>query len=337
MIATAQHKSIDPGFWFCLQWVLSCSGLGVGVFLAVSVNGDLAVGLAAFGGVIIGLVQAFALRTYISKQFAVQWVFSTGVGWFAAMAFLFFGNFIAGVGSGLNNFDPRSLEIEVCVVAGAIFGSLQRLFVPVFSAPVWIAINAFTWGISIIFGGAIALVLDNRANEYAIFSPLSTGAGAIAAISLFGVVTGLAALKILRSKNENARAPTMEANNPVNRWRRIIVDETKSWVLFEYGTCVILPHPEGNLAAQARALLAEWGPVHVGTPSADFNVVDLVHEPGWIVTCHHPDILAYVSPEEFGTTDPPDITIGLLGREMRAQDASDLSVVHVEDRESTNV
>lgn len=47
----------------------------------------------------------------------------------------------------------------------------------------------------------------------------------------------------------------------VAAWRAIIVGAGKSWVLFEYGTCVILMEPAEDLAEQATALLREWGPV----------------------------------------------------------------------------
>jgi len=114
-------------------------------------------------------------------------------------------------------------------------------------------------------------------------------------------------------------------------WRRIIVGEGKSWVAFEDGTCVILMEPEPDLAAQAKRLLAEWGPVHAGTPSADFSVIPLQDDPGSVVTCHHPDILTHVSAEEAGG-DASEVAVGLLGREKRARDARELRVVHVEDR-----
>jgi len=66
----------------------------------------------------------------------------------------------------------------------------------------------------------------------------------------------------------------MEHSTPdyIAAWRSCIQGENKSWVLFEQGTCVILMQPETDLAAQAVALLREFGAVQVGTPSADFNV-----------------------------------------------------------------
>jgi hypothetical protein len=115
----------------------------------------------------------------------------------------------------------------------------------------------------------------------------------------------------------------------VETWRSIIVGEGKSWVLFEHGTCVIFVNASGDVEKQAVELLAEWGPVQVGTDAGDFNVVELVEHPGWVVTCYHPDILTYVDPEEVGA-QAAEIMIGLIGRSKRDQDAHDLKVVHVE-------
>ena len=115
-------------------------------------------------------------------------------------------------------------------------------------------------------------------------------------------------------------------------WRHIVVGENKSWVLFEHGTCVILAQPENDLAAQATALLKEWGPVRAGTDSGDFDVIAPTDYPGWVVTCYHPDIIDYVSPAEFDSDPPDEVVIGLIGRSKRDQDARELHVVHVEDK-----
>jgi hypothetical protein len=117
----------------------------------------------------------------------------------------------------------------------------------------------------------------------------------------------------------------------VETWRNIIVGEGKSWVLFEHGTCVIFSSPVADPTAEATALLKEWGPVVPGTPAGDFDVIELQNHPGWVVTCHHPDILMYVGPEEFeAREEPDDLVIGLTGRARRHQDAEELRVVHVE-------
>lgn len=117
----------------------------------------------------------------------------------------------------------------------------------------------------------------------------------------------------------------------IETWRSIIQGEGKSWVLFEHGTCVILMQPEADLAVQATALLAEWGPVHVGTDSADFNVIELANSPGWVVTCYHPDILVYVPGDGEGS-DTSEVVIGVTGRSIRGQDAEELNMIHIEDK-----
>lgn len=123
-------------------------------------------------------------------------------------------------------------------------------------------------------------------------------------------------------------------NDLIETWRGIIQGDSKSWVLFERGTCVILMQPEVDLVTQAKALLKEWGPVQVGTDSADFNVVKLENDPGWVVTCHHPDILTYVRADEDKAEEPAEIVIGLMGRSMRDEDAKELKVIHIEDKRS---
>ncbi|WP_225992852.1 hypothetical protein [Actinomadura rudentiformis] len=122
----------------------------------------------------------------------------------------------------------------------------------------------------------------------------------------------------------------METIEMVDVWRRVIVGDEKSWVLFENGTCVILMEPEEDLAAQATEILREYGPVHPGSEAGDFGTIDLEAAPGWVVYGHHNDVLTYVSPEE--VESPEDVMIGLLGRSKRDQDGRGLTVVHVEDK-----
>jgi hypothetical protein len=115
-------------------------------------------------------------------------------------------------------------------------------------------------------------------------------------------------------------------------WRRIVVGDSKSWVLFSHGTCVIIMQPKADLLAQAVELMREYGPVHVGSPAGDFSVITLTAHPGWAVTCHHNDILTYVAPEELSADKRDDVMIGMFGRGKRDCDASELEVIHVEDK-----
>ena len=123
--------------------------------------------------------------------------------------------------------------------------------------------------------------------------------------------------------------------NLTELFKKIIIGSSKSWVLFENGTCVILVNPKDDLKKLATTILSEYGPVHVGTSSGDFNVITLEGEEGWIVGCHHPDILTYVSPGEV-SKNPEELTIGMLGRSKRNLDSEDLSIVHVEDKRFQN-
>lgn len=122
----------------------------------------------------------------------------------------------------------------------------------------------------------------------------------------------------------------MEGAQLIEAWRTTINGPGKSWVLFENGTCVILMNPGADLAAQATALLREFGPVHAGSSFGDFSTITLEDGRGWVVTCHHGDILTFVGPDE-ASPDAVDVVIGLLGRAKRGQDADELRVLHVED------
>jgi hypothetical protein len=117
----------------------------------------------------------------------------------------------------------------------------------------------------------------------------------------------------------------------IQTWRQILSGAKKSWVLFKHGTCVILKEPEPNIRQQAVALLREWGPVHAGSPAGDFSTLTLKDDLGWVVTCHHDDILTYVAPNELSADQSDDIAIGLFGRSKRDRDATELEIIHVED------
>jgi hypothetical protein len=134
----------------------------------------------------------------------------------------------------------------------------------------------------------------------------------------------------------------MDTEELVSTWRQILcppdpdpnlVGDEKSWVLFHHGTCVVLPKPDPveDLGEQAVSLLAEYGPVHIGSSAGDFSVIELEDVPGWCVTCHHDDVLTYVEPADV-TQGAGELEIGLCGRSKRHMDGTELTVAHVEDR-----
>ena len=115
-------------------------------------------------------------------------------------------------------------------------------------------------------------------------------------------------------------------------WQNIITGaDRKSWAVFQNGTAVIFTEPETDVASQATALMKEWGRVHVGSPAGDFTTIKLKDHPGWVVICHHPDILTYVDPSELTDAAADDITIGYYGRTKRDTDARQLKIIHIED------
>ena len=117
----------------------------------------------------------------------------------------------------------------------------------------------------------------------------------------------------------------------IDIWQKIIVGDQKSWVLFKNGTVVIFSDAQANLREKAIEIMKEYGPVRAATSSGDFSVIDLITAEGWTVTCHHPDILTYVSPEEM-QLNLEDWIIGLFGRSKRNTDALELEIIHIEDK-----
>ena len=118
-------------------------------------------------------------------------------------------------------------------------------------------------------------------------------------------------------------------NNYVKAWQELMV-EPYPWVLFEYGTCVILikatESPEQQAIKELKSLFArsdfEFG---------DYGVQGLSNEKGWIVTSTHPDIVTLVTydevPEEYRDDN---LSIGSHARAKRKKDVDSCSVIHVE-------
>lgn len=126
----------------------------------------------------------------------------------------------------------------------------------------------------------------------------------------------------------------MDVEPIIEDWRRILASEHEAWVIFRNGTCVVVKQPDDDLAGQAVSILKEWGPVQAGTPSGDFAVRHLGEDRGWVVACHHPDILTYVSLDEVMLPETPEMIVGLLGRSKRQADAEALEILHIEDQRS---
>jgi hypothetical protein len=98
----------------------------------------------------------------------------------------------------------------------------------------------------------------------------------------------------------------------VDIWRKVIVGDGKSWVLFTHGTCVVVVDQTEDLAGRAVSVLREHGPVQPSGPAGDFSTIELDPLPGWVVTFDHPDVLTYVAPEDVSQLSA--VVAGLTGR-----------------------
>ena len=117
----------------------------------------------------------------------------------------------------------------------------------------------------------------------------------------------------------------------INIYKKIITDQSASWVLFKHGTCVMLLEPQKDIKEQGVKILREHGSVIPGTPSGDFEVTKIPEIKGWVVTGDYPGIMMYVSYEEAGN-NKNDFEIGMIGRSKREHDSKELEVVRVEDK-----
>lgn len=117
----------------------------------------------------------------------------------------------------------------------------------------------------------------------------------------------------------------------ISAFKKIVTDQSVSWVLFKNGTCVMLLKPEKNIKDQAIEILRVNGKAMPGSSSADFEVTKIPEINGWVITGDYPGIMMYVSLEEAGNKKK-NFEIGLFGRDKRELDAKELKVTHVEDK-----
>lgn len=122
-------------------------------------------------------------------------------------------------------------------------------------------------------------------------------------------------------------------------WTDILEGSEYPWVLFQFGTCIIIQKPEEDIGKQAIELMLKWAMPVAGTPSSKFSVSWLSGQgiPGCLVSCHHPDILTFVAPDEAPVKSRPEFTgvkaaVGSFGRKKRQWDRETLKIIHIEDK-----
>lgn len=126
----------------------------------------------------------------------------------------------------------------------------------------------------------------------------------------------------------------------ISIWTDILEPAEYSWVLFQFGTVVLLhtQDPEQDLQQDAYDMMAKWAIPVPGTPSnrgAIRYMTDL-GIPGCIVSCHHPDIMTYVAPAEapiadFGLSRGIAEQIVNFGKKKRQWDCETLQIIHSKD------
>ena len=113
-------------------------------------------------------------------------------------------------------------------------------------------------------------------------------------------------------------------------WKELLGDGAQ-WVMFSYGTCVVFEQPAADPQQAATEILAEQGPVRLGTCEADFRIrwhsVTGMHLVGYV----QPAIYNLVSLPQHPLIRSGEELAGILGRVARMCDAKTLKVVHVEN------
>ena len=122
----------------------------------------------------------------------------------------------------------------------------------------------------------------------------------------------------------------LETNQIISFWKKVIIGQDKSIVLFSNGSAVFVIPPQEDPRESAKQIMAEHGRVIVGSPLGDFGVKNLNEMNSFIVTCHHNDIQTFVHYSEVESSDKSDLEGGLLGRYKRGRDAEELEVIYYE-------
>lgn len=129
----------------------------------------------------------------------------------------------------------------------------------------------------------------------------------------------------------------MTLDQLIDRWRVINTAERQPWVLFEHGTCVTLPRPDGDLIAQAQRLLGER-PVRSDAP-ADRCAARPHDDRGWLITGARGDVRTYldrtVAAAANGSDSASAAAAELWGRNQLNLDAREGGVIHVHDPRDT--
>jgi hypothetical protein len=139
--------------------------------------------------------------------------------------------------------------------------------------------------------------------------------------------------------------PVQDPSATITLWQSLFNPDRLDWVIFAYGTCVVVEDKVPDVKQHAQDMLADWGHVAPGTTLGDFSVSPLASQLGWLVRYHHPTIFNHVYPNELPKPVRKKMTrtdhmacrelhaaVGMLGRQKRHNDSQSLQIVHVQQR-----
>lgn len=122
----------------------------------------------------------------------------------------------------------------------------------------------------------------------------------------------------------------MDERTFIEHVQRVADPHAQAWVLFEYGTYILVDQPGTAFDAveEATRIMKELGPVHADTSSGDFLVTTGDKAVGSIISYNAEGIYTCVDPDELGDVAPDEMMIGLYGRSRRVLDSGSLRIIH---------
>jgi len=116
----------------------------------------------------------------------------------------------------------------------------------------------------------------------------------------------------------------------VNLFRSIFLDPN-AWVMFEYGTSVVIESPTDSVELQTINVFANTYPTEKHLDLEDVGVSTLDGDRGWLVTSRNPDICNIILFDDIGAESRKDtLDIASYAKKLRKQDWFNRLIIHVE-------
>ncbi|CDW53030.1 hypothetical protein TTRE_0000129301 [Trichuris trichiura] len=120
---------------------------------------------------------------------------------------------------------------------------------------------------------------------------------------------------------------------------RKLIKPCYSWVLFANGTAVVLNEDKCDLSIEmatdyARKKLKKCAKAKPGTPMNDITAQHIPWLDGWLVNYKSRRVTTFIPVDGISLKNGEDkndpMTFGLLGRILRAKDAEELDIIHLQ-------